>query len=134
MKKAKAKPKKSPTLRKIILESDLSPGDITMLASAIRDLKKSNPNILVDGKTSVPQIWENNPYLTDLDPEDDDVELIKTEYPLIHSSNSRPYHFIHGYAMFLEEKLGVKIPVTEFKGDIHLPLGKVCRISTCLSC
>ena len=120
MKKAKAKPKKSPTLRKIILESDLSPGDITMLASAIRDLKKSNPNILVDVKTSVPQIWENNPYLTDLDPEDDDVELIKTEYPLIHSSNSRPYHFIHGYAMFLEEKLGVKIPVTEFKGDIHL--------------
>ena len=60
MKKAKAKPKKSPTLRKIILESDLSPGDITMLASAIRDLKKSNPNILVDVKTSVPQIWENH--------------------------------------------------------------------------
>ena len=107
-------------LRKIILECDLSPGDVTMLASAIRDLKKAHSNFLVDVKTSVPQIWENNPYLTKLDEKDKDVEVIKTEYPLIHSSNTRPYHFIHGYAMFLEDVLDVKIPVTEFKGDIHL--------------
>ena len=107
-------------LRKIILKSDLSPGDILMLAAAVRDLKRANPNFLVDVQTSVPPIWENNPYLTKLDEKDKDVQVLKTEYPLIHASNSRPYHFIHGYPMFLEEKLGVKIPVTEFKGDIHL--------------
>lgn len=107
-------------LRKIILKSDLSPGDILMLAAAVRDLKKANPNFLVDVQTSVPPIWENNPYLTKLDEKDKDVQVLKTEYPLIHASNSRPYHFIHGYPMYLEEKLGVKIPVTEFKGDIHL--------------
>ena len=116
----KAKSKSSTKLRKIILASDLSPGDITMLAAAVRDLKRAHSNFLIDVKTTIPQIWENNPYLTKLDPEDKDVEIIKTEYPLIHSSNSRPYHFIHGYTMFLEDKLGVKIPVTEFKGDIHL--------------
>ena len=26
-------------------------------------------------------------------------------YPLIHESNQRPYHFIHGYAQFLDQQL-----------------------------
>jgi ADP-heptose:LPS heptosyltransferase len=118
MKKADLKTKSK--LRKIILKCDLSPGDITMLAAAIRDLKRAHSNFLVDVQTSVPQIWENNPHITKLDEKEPGVEVFKTEYPLIHSSNSRPYHFIHGYAMYLEDILGVKIPVTEFKGDIHL--------------
>lgn len=41
-------------------------------------------------------------------------------YPLIHQSNTAPYHFIHSYVQHLEQLLGLRIPVTEFKGDIHL--------------
>src|SRR6202034_3020797 len=41
-------------------------------------------------------------------------------YPLIHQSNQRPYHFLHGYVQYLEEKLQLRIPVTRFHGDIHL--------------
>jgi len=41
-------------------------------------------------------------------------------YPLIQESNQRPYHFIHGYTQYLEQQLGVKIPITRFSGDIHL--------------
>ena len=118
MKKTKAQSKSG--LRKVILKCDLSPGDVTMLAAAVRDLKRAHSNFLVDVRTSVPQIWENNPNLTKLDEKHPEVEVYKTEYPLIHSSNSRPYHFIHGYAMHLEEILDVKIPVTEFKGDVHM--------------
>jgi ADP-heptose:LPS heptosyltransferase len=41
-------------------------------------------------------------------------------YPLIHESNQRPYHFLHGYVQFLEKRLGIPIPLTAFRGDLYL--------------
>ena len=55
-----------------------------------------------------------------LDENDKDVEVIDAEYPLINVSNSKPYHFIHGYRFFLEEKLGVRIPQGDFRGHVAL--------------
>lgn len=92
-----------------------------MLTAAVRDLKLAHKDeFLIDVRTSCPEIWENNPYITSLDENDTEIEIIEPEYPLIHQSNTSPYHFIHGYRMFLEDKLGVKIPATDFKGDIHI--------------
>lgn len=91
-----------------------------MLTAAVRDLKQAYPDWQIDIRTSVMQIWENNPHITQLDENDTDVQIIQAEYPLIHKSNTYPYHFIHGFRMFLEEKLDVCIPQGEFKGDIHL--------------
>jgi len=106
--------------RKIRLSSGQSPGDILMLTAAVRDLHKAYPGrFLTDVKTSCHEIWENNPYITNLDDEEG-VLAIECHYPLIHKSNTSPYHFIHGYAQYLEERLRVKIPLTDFKGDIHL--------------
>ena len=106
--------------RKVIFKNYLSPGDITMLTAAVRDLKKSYPDILVDVRTSAGEIWENNPYLTKLDEKDPDVEVYKLDYPLIHNSNEGQYHFIHGYRLDIEDKLGLKIKPTVFRGDIHI--------------
>ena len=107
--------------KKLILKSFLSPGDIVMLTAAVRDLKKAHGDrFLVDVRTSCGQLWENNPHLTPLDENDPEVQVIEAEYPLIHRSNTSPYHFIHGYRMHLEDVLGVQIPATDFKGDIHL--------------
>lgn len=92
-----------------------------MLTATVRDLHAAYPGEFeTDVRTSAPQLWENNPHLTPLNEDDKDVEILEMEYPLIHHSNQRPYHFIHGYTCFLEEKLGLSIPVTQFKGDIHL--------------
>jgi ADP-heptose:LPS heptosyltransferase len=107
-------------IKKVILKTGLSPGDVIMLTSAVRDLKKAHPNFQIDVRTPAMQIWQHNPYLTNLDEKDPEVNIIKVEYPLIHRSNTGPFHFIHGYRMFLEEALGIKIPAGEFKGDIHL--------------
>lgn len=107
--------------KKIILKTYLSPGDIVTLTAAVRDLKKAHGDkFLIDVDTSCREIWENNPYLTKLDKSDPDVSVIDAEYPLIHRSNTSPFHFIHGYRMFLEESLNVTIPATDFKGDIHI--------------
>ncbi len=92
-----------------------------MLTAAVRELHLACPGqFLTDVRTPTPAIWENNPYLTPLDDADPDIERIEMNYPLIHRSNTAPYHFIHGYVQFLEERLGVRIPLTFFKGDIHL--------------
>lgn len=92
-----------------------------MMTAAVRDLHQACPGrFLTDVRTTAPEIWENNPHVTTLDENDPDVRTIKMQYPLIHECNARPYHFIHGYVQFLEERLGVRIPVTRFHGDVHL--------------
>ena len=108
-------------MKRLLLKSFLSPGDVLMLTAAVRDLHRSNPDTFVtDVRTSCPQLWENNPYLTELEEEDSEVEVIECHYPLIHKSNQAPYHFIHGFIEYLNERLDLKIRPTEFKGDIHL--------------
>ena len=57
--------------------------------------------------------------------EDPDIEVYDVGYDgeyqaSINRSNQNAYHFIHGYAQDFEHKLGVPVPVTEFKGDIHI--------------
>ncbi len=92
-----------------------------MLTAAVRDLHRCAPGeFITDVRTSAPGLWEYNSWLTPLDPDAPDVETIECHYPLIHESNQRPYHFIHGFHQFLSEKLGVEITPTIFKGDIHI--------------
>lgn len=106
---------------KFILRSSQSPGDILMLTAAVRDLTLSYPNkYLVDVRTSAEAIWENNPYITPLDDKDKDVINIKMEYPIIHSSNESPYHFIHGYRKFLSSLIKRPIRPISLTGDLFL--------------
>lgn len=107
--------------RRLILRSFQSPGDLVMLTAAMRDLHIAAPGrFLTDVRTSADALFENNPHVTRLNDTDGGVESLDMHYPLIHHSNLRPYHFIHGYAQFLEERLGLRIPVTQFSGDIYL--------------
>jgi ADP-heptose:LPS heptosyltransferase len=92
-----------------------------MMTAAVRDLHRARPGefqTAVD--TSCPAIWDFNPYISTFAPGDSSIEQIEMNYPLIHTSNQRPYHFIHGYVQYLEDILDIRIPVTEFKGDIYL--------------
>lgn len=107
--------------RKLILTSFQSPGDIVMLTAAVRDLHRAYPGVYqTDVRSSAPALWENNPHITPLKEGDGNVEVIEMHYPLIHESNQRPYHFIHGYPQYLEQQLNIRIPLTQFFGDIHL--------------
>ena len=108
-------------MRKLILRNFQSPGDIVMLTAAVRDLHRAHPGeFLTDVRTSCAALWENNPHLTPLREEDPDVQVVDCHYPIIHRSNSTPVHFLHGFPAYLNEQLGLRIRVTEFKGDIHL--------------
>ena len=108
-------------MRRLVLKSFQSPGDILMLTAAVRELHTGCPGqFQTDVRTSADALWENNPHVTPLGEGTDGVETLDMHYPLIHQCNGRPYHFIHGYAQFLEQQLGVRIPLTEFRGEVHL--------------
>ena len=108
-------------MRKLILTNYQAPGDIVMLTAAVRDLHRCYPGqFLTDVRTSCPALWAGNPHLTPLEAGDPDVTVVDCHYPLIHSSNDRPSHFLHGFIEFLNERLGLQIKPTFFRGDIHL--------------
>jgi ADP-heptose:LPS heptosyltransferase len=108
-------------MRKVILKNHQSPGDLVMLSALVRDIQKCCPGqYQVDLDVTCKEIFENNPYITKLNPKDPDIIKINADYNLIHDSNRRPFHFIHGFIQDFNEKMDEKIYPTEFKGDIHL--------------
>jgi len=108
-------------VRKLILRNFQSPGDIVMLTAAVRDLHECYPGeFLTDVRTSCPDLWQHNPYLTPLSESDPEVTVIECHYPLIDRSNQTPHHFLHGFIEYLNETLGLRIRPTAFKGDIWI--------------
>jgi ADP-heptose:LPS heptosyltransferase len=106
---------------KLLLRNFQSPGDILMLTAAVRDLHACYPGRFVtDVRTSCPDLWQNNPHLTPLSEDDPGIRVVDCHYPLIHHSNTRPYHFIHGFIEHLNDTLGLQIKPTQFRGDLHL--------------
>lgn len=116
--------------RKVMLRNFQSPGDLVMLSAALRDLHLSNPDgFVTDVRSSCPEIWEHNPYITPLHDEDSEVELVDCRYPLVNESNRIPVHFVQAFGHFLSERLGVAIRTTSFKGDIHLSHTEITKPS-----
>ena len=107
--------------KKLILSCPHSPGDITMMTAAIRDLHKTYPGeYQTDVETPCNEIFEGNPYITKLNKKDADVAWIRMHYPLIQQSNQGCYHFIHGYRKFLAESIGRPIKQGNMKTDMYI--------------
>ena len=108
-------------VKKLILRSFQSPGDVLILTAAVRDLHRAHAGqFQTDVRTSADALCVNNPHLTRLREGEPGVELLDMHNPLVHQSSQRPYHFIHGFVQFLEQQLHVPIAVTRFQGDLHL--------------
>jgi ADP-heptose:LPS heptosyltransferase len=108
-------------VRKLVLKNFQSPGDIVMLTAAVRDLHRAHPGeFLTDVRTPFPDLWAYNPHLTPIADDDPEAEVVECHYPLIHQSNNTPVHFLHGFPAYLNERLGLRIRVTDFKGDIYI--------------
>ena len=92
-----------------------------MLTAAVRDLHRAFPGVYRTAvETNCPSLWDNNLFVDRPDARWTPDRVIDAEYPLIHQSNSRPFHFIHGFIQDLERKLKITIPAGPFRGDIYL--------------
>lgn len=105
--------------RKLILKCHLSVGDIVMLSTCPRDLSLAYPQAYqIDTRTSCPEIFAHNPYITQL--QNGEGPEIEMHYPIIKEANRAALHFVHGFRLFLESVIKRPIPLTAFKGDLHL--------------
>ncbi len=92
-----------------------------MLSAAIRDLHRGYPGQFVtDVRTCCPDLWEGNPLITPLDERSPGVEVIDCHYPLINRCDVVPKHCLEGFVEFLNERLGLSIQLSAFRG--HIPL------------
>jgi ADP-heptose:LPS heptosyltransferase len=108
-------------VRRLILRNFQSPGDVVMLTAAVRDLHAAYPGQFATGvRTSAAALWDHNPHVARLAEGAPGVRTLDMHYPLVHRSNTSPYHFLHGFTAYLSEQLGVPIAPTRFRGDIHL--------------
>ena len=105
---------------RLFIKNNMAPGDTLMLTAAVRDLKRSHPEIHVNVMTTAMDFWLNNPYLDHDVTESNADKVVYADYPLYKENNRLPYHFIHGFRMFLEDALQLPIEQGDFKVDIHL--------------
>src|ERR1700730_11818059 len=99
--------------RRLVLRNFQAPGDVVMLTAAVRDLHATYPGaFLTDVRTACPALWKNNPHISPIADDDERAEHIDCHYPLIHSSNQLPHHFVEGFTSFLSDRLGLAIKTT----------------------
>jgi hypothetical protein len=108
--------------KKIIFKNHQSPGDIVMLAYAIKALHEQYPGQYITGvDTCCNSIFEGNPYICwALSSADPTVKVISAEYNTIHKSNQSAYHFVNSFIFDFQEKLGIKLLPTEWSGAIFI--------------
>ena len=98
------------------LRCHLSPGDIAVLSTTVRDLHASYPGrFTTHMDTSCPAVFEQSPLVSD-----EPGELIQMEMPLIKTSNTNGLHMQHGFRMWLEKRLGLAIPSGPLRPDLYL--------------
>ena len=105
---------------RLFIHQHQSPGDILMLTCAVRDLKKSHPDIKVNVSTTAQSIWDNNPLLDRGVTESNADKVITAHYDMIHESNAVGRHFAEGFRMDLEEQLGIRIKQGPCRCDVYL--------------
>lgn len=118
-------------IKSIYITQNQCPGDVCMLTAAVRDLKTSFPELRINVDTPAEYLWDNNPFLDRSLKKREADKVIQARYDLIHKSNTHPYHFIHGFRIYLANTLGLPIGQGPAKVDIHLsPSEKTTNIVT----
>ncbi len=114
-------------VKRLILRSHLSLGDIVCMTSAVKELHRQFPGeYLTDVRTPFPGVWQFNPDITPI--ADDDSEATKLDmnydqnpYVTVNKSNQHPIHLIDGYCQGLADQLQIpSLRPEELKGHIYL--------------
>ncbi len=106
--------------KEIVFHNRQRIGDALMFTCAIRDFKKSFPDVRVNVNSIAMHIWDHNPYL--------DRSLIATPEntvkigpkDLTNASNRKDWHFANAYRVSMEKELNIHIEQGESRPDIWL--------------
>lgn len=106
----------------VVLRNHRSPGDIVVLTGVVRDLHAAyGDRLRLYLDSSCRELWEHNPYARVLKSPlgyPKTARVIRAERPPIAAPN--PPHYIHALLDHVERELGLSIPLTVLRGDLHL--------------
>jgi len=106
--------------QKIILATNLCPGDVLTLTAAVESLHATYPGeYCTDVRTNHPLIWTANPHITPL-AEGPDVRTIQMHYPAVHRCNQVASPFLAGYTAYLSEQIGRRLQLTTNRPHVYL--------------
>lgn len=108
--------------RKFLLEHQLAPGDVVVSTAVVRDIKHTyGKDVEIDFRTNFPAIYDNNPYLTPLEPDDPEVEHVVLCYRAgITQAAREKLHFTTYFHRDFEKKTGLRVDPLFSKPDLHL--------------
>lgn len=101
-----------------MIENKQSPGDYIVLTAAIRDICLAHPGRFQFGiRCFERSIYQYNPYV--------DLHLhrgrvVPAKYPMVHRSNSVKAHFMWGFLEHLNQQLGTRAKLTDFRPYLRL--------------
>lgn len=107
---------------KLILCCPLCPGDVLTMTAAVESLHLAYPGkFLTDVRTSTPEIWDCNPWITQIDDEDPDAVLIDMSYSrYIVTANRIPHNFLGCYGEWLGSVLGIPVKLLVNRPQLYL--------------
>jgi hypothetical protein len=118
--------------RRYILTHGRAPGDVAVMTALVRDIAKTHPgDIEVDVKTSAPDLWKYNPYITPLRKLEkaSKIPVISLDYGIgIREHTKKTTHFINYFHNDFKKKTGISIPLTEPKPDFHFSKDEADRL------
>lgn len=110
---------------KLILSTDLPPGDILTLTAAVESLHATYPGeYLTDVRTSHAAIWQNNPHITRITNDDPEARLLAMHYnkgPVsINRCNEVLCPFLGAYTDDLAQQIGRPLRLTTNRPHVYL--------------
>lgn len=109
--------------KKLILRNFQALGDAVVLAYAVKSLfedPRHKDKFVLDVRTNSSEVFEGNPYLTNLDENDPEVSIIDLGYPTIDRSNQSMYKYANCFTHELGKQLGITIEPADYSGTIFI--------------
>lgn len=97
-------------MQKLILRSNLCPGDILTMTAALESLHRTYPGrFATDVRTPASEIWLHNPRITPIGDDDPEARKLDMHYPSINRCNQEPVPFVGGYCEYLAQQLNLPL-------------------------
>lgn len=111
-------------MQTLVIHNNWALGDSVCLSALFRDIQRAYPGKyrLYASGTYKNVFWRNNPHVEKCPDDPGPARLVQVKYGegIVAANNGLKIHFLSWFHRSFQQATGIKVPVTEPKGDIHL--------------
>jgi ADP-heptose:LPS heptosyltransferase len=106
---------------KVIIYNNLCVGDVLVMGSSILMLHQQYPGrFITDVACPHRSVYDHNPYIIKLNPNDPETIHLWTTYPLVNRTNQRPVNFMEGYVDWFRTQFDIDLILDTNRPHIFL--------------